>query len=96
MVKVTRLESAPEAPAVPGKAPAPFAFETCTPMYRESAVPLVVTAILCVVPVVGMVVKVPVVAPSSKVSVAECVKPGAVKETVAVVAVKPDHVGVSW
>jgi hypothetical protein len=90
MVKVTRVESAPDPPAVPGKAPAPSAFETVTPSAREIAVPLAATAIWCVVPLVGTAVMLAEVLPSTSVRVAECVNAGAVSESVAVLEVKPE------
>ena len=90
MVKVTRLESAPEPPAVPGKAPAPSAFETVTPSAREMAVPLVATAIWCVVPLAGTADMLAEVAPSTSVNVEEWVKAAAVSESVAVLEVKPE------
>jgi hypothetical protein len=90
MLKVRRVESDPEAPAVPGNAPDPSAFETVTPRAREIAVPLAATAIWCVVPLVGTAVMLADVLPSTSVRVAECVNVGAVNVSVAVLEVKPE------
>jgi hypothetical protein len=96
MLKVRRVESEPEPPAVPGNAPAPSAFETVTPSAREIAVPLVLLRIWWVVPLVGTAVMPAEVAPSTSVSVAEWVKAGAVNESVDVLEVKPEKLGVIW